>query len=125
MAEYMVKIKVEIIDNDNRSFIIEEPADKCSKSFPPDRYAAWYVTCTKTGGRADINYLATAFSELVDFRDGKIPHVRKPGQGWCPIQVEKFHLPEIWGSVWGFGDTLPNKPFTTKCQLRVGRFFIS
>ncbi len=36
MAENMIKIKVEIIDNDYRSLVIKDPADKCSESFPPD-----------------------------------------------------------------------------------------
>ena len=92
MANRMVKIQVEIIDNDNRSLVIEEPPNKCSKSFPPDRYAAGYVACAKTGGGADINYLATDFSELVDFCYGKIPQVRYPVQDRCTVQVEEFHF---------------------------------
>src|SRR5208337_136847 len=120
MENDLPKREVEIVHDDDRAVIIEEPAHERGDPVPPDRDAARDMACPETGGRTDIEDLAAGFPEAVHFCDGERAQVRDPVEERCSVEVLHLHLPEIGWEVRGFGFPVPDEGLAIKSQPGIG-----
>src|SRR5208337_5310575 len=105
----LVEALVEIIDNDDRGFIVKEPAGKGRDPFPPDGDTVRDMSGTKRGWCPYIHDLAPFFTDPVHIADAEIAGKRFAGEQRGSIEIILLHFPEIGGHVRGLFFSCSNK----------------